>query len=166
MTDRDGRSGELKILVGWIMRRILFKNLLVPLLLRPSVFPGGDKIGLDADDEDACWMDGVRVAPKWADDVCWACKCDWCNECSFVWDPECGAIDEIDPLPIPVAVAAGVWWWWWWCNWWISERLVKETPSSGWLLCTITLLLVACVWCDVDDGWPPEISIIFLMHNF
>lgn len=28
--------------------------LLVPLLLRPSVFPGGDKIGLDADDDDAC----------------------------------------------------------------------------------------------------------------
>lgn len=33
-------------------------NLLVPLLLRPNVFPGGDKIGLDADEDDACWIDG------------------------------------------------------------------------------------------------------------
>lgn len=32
--------------------------LLVPLLLRPSVFPGGDRTGLDADDDDACWIDG------------------------------------------------------------------------------------------------------------
>lgn len=129
-------------------------NLLVPLLLRPSVFPGGDNIGLDADDDDACW----RCAPKWPG--VW-CKCDWCNECNFVWDADGGAIDEIDALPKPDANKCGAWW----CNWWISERLVKETPSSGWLLCTITLLLVACVWCDVEDGWPPEISIIFLIHN-
>lgn len=149
--------------------------------MRPSVFPGGDKIGLDADDDEACCMeDGVRVTPK-CTGVWWCvCKCDcWCNECNFVWDPECGANDDIDPLPMPVAAidaaivaaaadddanaAVGVWWWCWcWCKWCISERLAKETPSSGWLLCTITLLLVACVWCDVvDDGWPPEISIIF-----
>lgn len=131
--------------------------LLVPLLFRPSNFPGGDKIGLDADDDDACWMmDGVRVAPK-CGGVCCACKCDWCNECNFGCD--------IEPVLRPDTEAPGAWWWWWWCNWWISERLVKETPSSGWLLCTITLLLVAWVWCDVDDGWPPEISIIFSMHN-
>lgn len=45
-------------------------NLLVPLLLRPSDLPGGDKIGLDADDEDACCCtaDGVRVAPKCSGD--------------------------------------------------------------------------------------------------
>lgn len=39
-------------------------HLLVPLLLRPNVFPGGDKTGLDADDEDACWMDGGFRAVK------------------------------------------------------------------------------------------------------
>lgn len=37
----------------------------MPLLLRPSVLPGGDRIGLDADDDDACGMfDRVRVVPK------------------------------------------------------------------------------------------------------
>lgn len=50
------------------------------------------------------------------------------------------------------------------CNCCISERLVRDTPSSGWLLCTMTLLLVAEVWCDVDDGWPDS-SIIYHLQG-
>lgn len=105
------------------------------------VFPEGDKTGLEADDDDACWM-GVRAGGKCGKvGVC--VMCEWCN---LNW-----ATEEIEPAPT-VDIDG-------WCE---SERLVKEAPSSGWLLCTITLLLVACVCSDVDDGWPlPDISIFY-----
>lgn len=119
------------------------------MLFRPTIFPGGDKTGLEADDEDACWNDdGVRADGKCGNaGVGWICECEWCD---FNW-----ATDEIEPAPRPTDAVCE------WCKLWISERLVREAPSSDWLLWTITLLLVACVWCDVDDGWPvPEISIL------
>lgn len=67
-------------------------NLLVPLLFRPSVFPGGLNNGLDAaDDDDACCMDDdVRGVPKKLAELCGGCfacaadatvACDCCCCC-------------------------------------------------------------------------------------
>lgn len=80
--------------------------------------------GLDVDEDEACWNDEERAACRFEVLICGVCPCRCCEygACAAIGDG-CG--------------------WRCRCNCWISVKLLSTIPSSGWLLCTMTLLLVA-----------------------
>lgn len=119
-------------------------------MLRPTDFLNGDKIGLEADEDEACWTnDGVRVDGQDSVEICCPCKCKCeCEWCNFDW-----VADEMELALGAAADDTAIA-----CEWdklCRSEIFVKVAPSSGWLLWTITLLLVVdWVWLEVEDGAP------------
>lgn len=72
---RNANEGTQCVAQGYAYGCVWCLNLLVPLLFRPNVFPGGLNNGLDAaDDEDACCMDDdVRGVPKKLVELCGGC---------------------------------------------------------------------------------------------